>query len=77
MSQIAGHLSLPREELSEELGSVFWGELFNSPCPLSSSLVTGRHELGGCWLRFWMLREPIQSPPTLAENALYSLTHLP
>ena len=47
MSQIAGHLSLPREELSEEWGGIFWEELFNSPCPLSSSLVTGSGEGNG------------------------------
>ena len=47
MSQIAGHLSLPREELSEEWGGVFWGELFISPRPLSSSLLTGSGEGNG------------------------------
>ena len=47
MSQIAGHLSLPREELSEEWGGIFWEELFNSP--LSSFLVSSDWK----WRRKW------------------------
>ena len=61
MSQIAGHLSLPREELSEEWGGIFWEELFNSPRPLSSSLVTGSGEGNGNPLQCSCLENPRDS----------------